>query len=540
MLPISQHEPRTIKNYHVLLRPRYIFWRDKMSNLPTDFEPLYFVLCDCPPRFDFNMQELELLAKVFQILKSENVFDSSSKDKIFPFEHPEDLKTILNLELRNDLPQLDSANQEDILRKIIRYSIKTAHPNYHHEMYAGPDWLGLAASWTTDALNACQFTYEAAPVFSLVESFTLKYFLKLCGFEAGEGVFTPGGSMANMYAPAMARHRLFPENKKHGMYSCQKLKMFTSEDSHYSVTKSANWLGLGEENVLRVRTDATSRIDTTELEVAIVRSIAEGDKPLIVSVTAGTTVFGAFDDLNRVADICQQHQIWLHVDAAWGCAALFSERHRPLLAGLERADSVSLCPQKMLGAPLQCAMFLMKHTGLLAGCNAACAEYLFQIDKYYDTAYDTGDMSVQCSRKIDAFKLWFMLKARGSAWFRSYVDNAMNCATYFHAAIIQNDHFKPVRSEYQFTNICFWFIPKRLQLSSPDEETEEWWSEVYKVTLALKEKMVKKGTLMVSYSSYPQKKLGYFFRLVVKCVPEPTIDRMDFIIKEMIALGSDM
>ncbi|XP_021702681.1 glutamate decarboxylase 1 isoform X2 [Aedes aegypti] len=456
MLPISQREPRTIKNYHVLLRPRYIFWRDKMSNLPTDFEPLYFVLCDCPPRFDFNMQELELLAKVFQILKSENVFDSSSKDKIFPFEHPEDLKTILNLEVRNDLPQLDSANQEDILRKIIRYSIKTAHPNYHHEMYAGPDWLGLAASWTTDALNACQFTYEAAPVFSLVESFTLKYFLKLCGFEAGEGVFTPGGSMANMYAPAMARHRLFPENKKHGMYSCQKLKMFTSED------------------------------------------------------------------------------------AAWGCAALFSERHRPLLAGLERADSVSLCPQKMLGAPLQCAMFLMKHTGLLAGCNAACAEYLFQIDKYYDTAYDTGDMSVQCSRKIDAFKLWFMLKARGSAWFRSYVDNAMDCATYFHAVIIQNDHFKPVRSEYQFTNICFWFIPKRLQLSAPDEETEEWWSEVYKVTLALKEKMVKKGTLMVSYSSYPQNKLGYFFRLVVKCVPEPTIDRMDFIIKEMIALGSDM
>lgn len=73
-------------------------------------------------------------------------------------------------------------------------------------------------------------------------------------------------------------------------------------------------MGLGEENVLRVRTDATSRIDTTELEVAIVRSIAEGDKPLIVSVTAGTTVFGAFDDLNRVADICQQHQIWLHVD----------------------------------------------------------------------------------------------------------------------------------------------------------------------------------------------------------------------------------
>lgn len=86
------------------------------------------------------------------------------------------------------------------------------------------------------------------------------------------------------------------------------------DKSHYSVTKSVNWLGLGEENVLKIKTDDTSRIDTVELEAAVVASIAEGSKPLVVSVTAGTTVFGAFDDLNRVADICQQHGIWLHVD----------------------------------------------------------------------------------------------------------------------------------------------------------------------------------------------------------------------------------
>ncbi|XP_062706013.1 acidic amino acid decarboxylase GADL1 [Aedes albopictus] len=486
------------------------------------------------------MQDLELLSKVFEILKSEKVFDSSSEDIIFPFKDPDSLKSILNLELSNGSPKLNSSTQEDVLRKIVRYSIKTAHPNYHNEMYAGPDWLGLAASWATDALNACQFTYEAAPVFSLVESFTLEYFLKLCGFDGGEGVFSPGGSMTNMYAIAMARHKLVPGIKRHGMYGQQKLIVFTSEDSHYSVTKSVNWLGLGEENVLKIKTDDTSRIDTVELEAAVVASIAEGSKPLVVSVTAGTTVFGAFDDLNRVADICQQHGIWLHVDASWGGAAIFSERHKPLLAGLERADSVSLCPQKMLGAPLQCAMFLMKHSGLLVGCNASCAEYLFQIDKYYDISYDTGDMSVQCSRKIDSFKLWFMLKARGSNWFGASVDNAMSCAAYFHAAIATNIFFKPVRSEYQFTNVCFWFIPKRLQLSSPAEETKEWWAEVYKVTLALKEKMVKKGSLMVSYSSYPQKNLGNFFRLVVKCVPEPTIARMDFVISEMIALGYDM
>lgn len=87
--------------------------------------------------------------------------------------------------------------------------------------------------------------------------------------------------------------------------------------------------------------------------------------------------------------------------AAWGGAALFSDHYRKLLLnGLERADSVALCPQKLLGAPLQCAMFLSRHKGLLTSCNAACAEYLFQTDKYYDISYDTGDMSVQCGRKV--------------------------------------------------------------------------------------------------------------------------------------------
>ncbi|XP_065075265.1 acidic amino acid decarboxylase GADL1-like [Ochlerotatus camptorhynchus] len=486
------------------------------------------------------MDELDLLSKVYQILQTENVFNPAAEDVIFPFERPKDLKSILSLELPSDSSTLNAAAREEVLRKIVKYSIKTAHPNYHNEMYAGPDLLGLAASWVTDALNACQYTYEAAPVFSLVESITLEYFLKRCGFEGGEGVFTPGGSIANMYAIAMARHKLLPKIKKHGMYGQQQLKIFTSEDSHYSVTKSANWLGLGEENVLKVKTDDTSRIEPAQLEAAIVDAIAGGSKPLVVSVTAGTTVFGAFDDLNRIADICQRYRIWLHVDAAWGGAAIFSELHKPLLAGLERADSLSMCPQKMLGTPLQCALFLVKHAGLLTGCNAACAEYLFSIDKYYDVSYDTGDMSVQCGRKIDSFKLWFMLRARGSAWFESSVNNAMSCAAYFHATIAGNVYFKPVRSSYQFTNVCFWFIPKRLQLNSPEGETDEWWAEVYKVTLTLKERMVKKGSLMVSYSSYPQKKMGYFFRLVVKCVPEPTVARMDFIVAEMIALGGTL
>ncbi|XP_039429322.1 cysteine sulfinic acid decarboxylase-like [Culex pipiens pallens] len=490
-------------------------------------------------------EEQDLLSKIFDILKSERVFDPKAGDLVFPFKHPQELKSLLCLDLSTGVPCAGSAERENVIRMVIQHSIKTAHPNYHNEMYAAPDLYGLAASWVTDALNACQFTFEAAPVFSLIESMVLEYFLKLCGFEGGEGVFTPGGSIANMYAISMARHKMLPDIKTEGMYGQQCLKIYTSEDAHYSVTKSANWLGLGEANVLKISTDHLSRIDPGALEAALQTATdgQDGSRPLIVSVTAGTTVFGAFDELGKIADICARFGTWMHVDAAWGGAALFSDHYRKLLLnGLERADSVALCPQKLLGAPLQCAMFLSRHKGLLTSCNAACAEYLFQTDKYYDISYDTGDMSVQCGRKVDSFKLWFMLRARGPEWFQLAVENALSCAQYFQRAITENAFFKLVRTKFEFTNVCFWFVPKRLQLASRSgqDETDEWWAEVQKVTLILKERMVKKGSLMVSYASHPCKKLGYFFRLVVKCVPPPTTERMDYIIQEMVAIGGEL
>ncbi|XP_055600896.1 acidic amino acid decarboxylase GADL1-like [Uranotaenia lowii] len=485
-------------------------------------------------------QDLELLSKIFHLLESERVFKPHKEDKIFPFVPPTELKDLFDLNLENVQPT-SAENREATLRKVIQYSIKSNHPNYHHEMFAGPDLCGLAASWITDALNAMQFTFEAAPVFSLIDTAVLQYLLGLCGFPDGEGVSTPGGSVANMYAIAMARHKLMPELKKNGMYNVQKFKIFTSQDAHYSITKSANWLGLGEENVLRIATDDRCRINVDALDRAIAESIDEGCKPLIVSVTAGTTVFGAIDKLDRVADVCQRYKVWMHVDGAWAGAALHSRKYRSLLAGLERADSVSLCPQKIVGVPLQCSMFLMRHRGLLKDCNAACAEYLFPTDKYYDVAYDTGDLSVQCGRKIDSFKFWFMLKARGTDWFEKSVDSALDCAQYFKKAISGNPYFKLVLPEYEFTNICFWFIPKRLQLDpNGGQESDEWWKEIHKVTLALKAKMVKKGNLMVSYTSNHHKRLGYFFRMVIKCVPAPTTERMDFVVQEMIALGADM
>lgn len=140
---------------------------------------------------------------------------------------------------------------------------------------------------------------------------------------------------------------------------------------------------------------------SSDLENKIKLAISEGKKPFFVNATAGTTVLGSFDNFNEVADICEKYQIWMHVDACLGGSAIFSKKHKCLLDGVERANSISYNPHKTLGVPLQCSMFLVKEKGILHACNSAQADYLFQQDKFYDISYDTGDKSVQCGRKVD-------------------------------------------------------------------------------------------------------------------------------------------
>ena len=128
--------------------------------------------------------------------------------------------------------------------------------------------------------------------------------------------------------------------------------------------------------------------------------------------TEGTTVFGAFDPINALADVCAKYGLWLHVDSAWGGGVLMSRKHRHLMAGVERADSVTWNPHKLLGVPQQCSVILCRHQGLLKDVHRAEATYLFQKDKFYDISYDTGDKTFQCGRKVDVLKFWLMWKAK--------------------------------------------------------------------------------------------------------------------------------
>uniref|UniRef100_A0A0K8UXR7 Glutamate decarboxylase-like protein 1 n=1 Tax=Bactrocera latifrons TaxID=174628 RepID=A0A0K8UXR7_BACLA len=232
--------------------------------------------------------------------------------------------------------------------------------------------------------------------------------------------------------------------QKNGLFSGQQLIIFTSQDAHYSVEKLAMFMGFGSESVCKIETDQYGKMDIGDLETKVKHYINKGARPLMVSATAGTTVLGAFDDLNCVADICEKYNMWFHTDAAWGGGALITNKYRHLLNGIERSDSVTWNPHKMLIASQQCSTFLTRHKDILTNCHSTNATYLFQKDKFYDTSFDTGDKHIQCGRRADVYKFWFMWKAKGTNGLAEHVNQAFKMSEYITELIRERPGFELV------------------------------------------------------------------------------------------------
>lgn len=179
---------------------------------------------------------------------------------------------------------------------------------------------------------------------------------KIIGFEIGDSILAPGGAISNLYSIIVARHAKFPEYKTKGLKALPKqLVLFTSEHSHYSSKGAGATCGFGTDAVIEVPCDERGRMVSSELERLVKDAISSGNEPFYVNCTCGTTVLGAFDPVNEIADICDKYNLWLHIDAAWGGGYLLSPKLRTKLNGIERANSVTWNPHKLMGCVLQCS-----------------------------------------------------------------------------------------------------------------------------------------------------------------------------------------
>jgi glutamate/tyrosine decarboxylase-like PLP-dependent enzyme len=399
---------------------------------------------------------------------------------------------------------------------LLDYSVRTGHPLFFNQLYARAHPVAVAADWVSAATNPNCHTFEVAPVYTLIEDEVLKKIASVIGgayASARDGLFVPGGSLSNLYGMHLAHNVADPDFATRGAAGGPRCVAFTSDQSHYSYLKAARLTGLGSSNLVSVQTDGQGRMLPESLEAAVVEAKEKGALPFFVGSTAGTTVLGAYDPFDQIADVCERHGLWLHIDACWGGGALLSETHRHLMRGAERADSLAWNPHKMSGSTLQCSAFLTRHAGLLAKVNGTNAAYLFQPDKLY-SSLDAGDKTIQCGRKTDMFKLWLQWKAFGDAGMRRTVDRCFELAA-FMAETMRNDSSGAWQLVYEpsCTNVCFWYVPEALRPFSWETATPEQIAEIHKVAPLIKNQMQQTGDALIGFQAVNGR--PNFFRMVV-------------------------
>ena len=471
------------------------------------------------------------LVAVVKVLLEYLKEQADPESKVLDFHHPDELRKHFDFHIPDDPRELETLIED--CRLALKYQVRTGHPRFYNQISCGINIVSLAGEWLTAAANTNMFTYEIAPVFILMEREVLQKMWELIGWTEGDGIFAPGGAISNLYAVNAARHHFFPRCKALGMGDSPRLAMFTSEDSHYSLMGAAAVCGIGTDRCYLVPTDARHRMIPEALEAKMAEAREEGLTPFFVSATAGTTVYGSFDPINAIADIAQANKMWLHVDAAWGGGLLLSQQHRHLLTGIERANSVTWNPHKVLGTLLQCSAVLIRQDGLLFQCNQMSADYLFQQDKPYDVSYDSGDKAFQCGRHNDVFKFWLLWRAKGTTGFAKQLDSQMDLAAYFTARLKDTPGYQMVLEDPQYLNVCFWYIPPSLRLLPEKEKM----ARLEKIAPKIKGRMMEKGTTMVGYQ--PDRNRPNFFRMIISN-PAITKDALDWLIQEIARLGQDL
>lgn len=346
---------------------------------------------------------------------------------------------------------------EDVIRSldaIVEHTPRTGTRRFFNQLFSGRDGVATTGDMLACLMNSSMYTYKVAGPHAMIERDLIDRMGRLVGYERTEGVFAPGGSLAILSGMVMARDRAVPAYREDGPPE-RKLTLYASADGHYSVPKNAAMIGLGRASVRKIATDERGRMKPGELRAAIEHDASDGCLPFLVVATGGTTVLGAYDPIDEIADVCEAMGVWLHVDGCFGGSALLSEEHRGLLAGSARSDSFSWDAHKMMGVPLTCSVILTRHEGALRGSFDEQATYLFQSgDRMDEASLDFGTKSIQCGRRNDALKLFAAWKHHGDAGYDRRISHLFEQAR--HASeIVERDPKMTLTRAPESVTVCF-------------------------------------------------------------------------------------
>ncbi|MFG2891816.1 pyridoxal phosphate-dependent decarboxylase family protein [Streptomyces sp. NPDC048248] len=390
------------------------------------------------------------------IAATERPFTGISVDELTP--------TVADIDL--EAPLHDQAAALDELEEVyLRDAVYFHHPRYLAHLNCPVVIPALVGEAVLSAVNSSLDTWDQSAGGTLIERRLIDWTARRIGLgEQADGIFTSGGTQSNLQAMLLARDeacrrelsRADAPTAARRSDVLPRLRILTSECSHFSIQKAATLLGMGAESVISVPCDDNRRMRTTDLAAELERCRREGLLPMAVVATAGTTDFGSIDPLGEIADLCDRHGTWMHVDAAYGCGLLVSRR-RDLLTGIERADSVTVDYHKSFFQPVSSSAVLVRdHTTLRHVTYHA--DYLNPRRMAERRIPNQVDKSIQTTRRFDALKLWLTLRTMGAGAIGELFDEVIDRAADAWKILHDDPRFDVVVAP-QLSTLVFRYVP---------------------------------------------------------------------------------
>ncbi len=365
-----------------------------------------------------------------------------------------------------------------LVQVMLERGLNLHDPRYIGHQVPAPVPLGGLFDAVGSVTNQVMAVYEMGPWATAVEQAMVAELGEAIGWEPNSfaGAVTHGGSLANLTGLLTARNVALEGVWEHGLSqgggpgraeSDGGPVLLAHAEAHYSVARSAGILGLGSRQVVRVGLDDRGRMDPRLLDEQLTRVRARKQPVVGVVACACATPTGAFDPLNDIADVCAKHEVWLHVDAAHGGAAVLSDRHRHLVAGLERADSVVWDAHKMLFVPGLCAFVLYRDRANRFEAFQQDAPYLFDPAAPGLAEYDSGMKTVECTKRAAAFGLWGVWSLFGRQLFADMVDVTFALGRSFYDKLQAADDFVAL-NDPECNIVVFRHVPAALRDASAE------------------------------------------------------------------------
>ena len=344
-------------------------------------------------------------------------------------------------------PQPPDAVLERLWADVLPYMNRADHPRYFAFIPSCQTWPGALGDFIASALNVYVGSWMEAAGPSQVELTVIDWFKDWVGYpREAAGVLVSGGSAANMTALACAREALLgPMNERAVAY--------VSDQAHSSLARAARLLGFRPDQLRVLPADRDLRLEPERLAHAIRVDVDAGRSPLFASVSGGATNTGAVDPLAELAEVCREHRVWLHVDAAYGGFAALTERGAEALRGIEAADSIALDPHKWLYQPMECGALLVRDGRMLRRAFEIAPDYL------KDAEVDEGevnfsDLGLQLTRGWRALKVWLSIETLGLDAFRAAIDSSLDLAALAEARVRDHERLE-LLSPAALGIVCF-------------------------------------------------------------------------------------